>query len=301
VLRPFELHRPPTVAAAADLLTRLAGDVALYAGGTEILLLLKEGLVRVRHLVDVKAIPGLDAIGASGDEITIGATVTHRGVERSPVVADRCPILARAARHVANVRVRNVGTVAGNLAFADPHSDVATLLVALDAVVCLGSRSGTREVPVAGFLRAPYETAREPDEIVTAVRVRPWPAPNAWAYVKFGVHERPTLGVAVALGLDAAGSVVDARVAVGCVGPRPARVPEAEERLRGRPLADLSAVVDEVGAAAARHAEPVTDLHGSADYKRDMVSVFVRRAVRIAAARGRGQPTEEAYRHAVVV
>ena len=185
MLRPFELHRPSTVEGAVDLVARLGDEAAVYAGGTELLLLLKEGLLRVGHLVDVKRIAGLDAIAVDGDELSIGATVTHRAVERSPVVAARCPLVAQAARHVANVRVRNVGTVAGNLAFADPHSDVATLLVALD-------------------------------EIVTAVRFRPWPARTAAAYVKFGVHERPTLGVAVALVLDGGGTVMDARLAVGC-------------------------------------------------------------------------------------
>ena len=301
MLRPFELHRPSTATEAVDLLARFGDEASLYAGGTEILLLLKEGLLRIRHLVDVKRIAGLDAIKADGDWLSIGATVTHRMVERSELIRGRCPIVAEAARHVANVRVRNIGTVAGNLAFADPHSDVATLLGALEGVVRLASRRGTREMPVASFLLGPYETARESHEILTAVRFRPWPSPTASAYIKFGVHERPTLGIAVALMLDGSQTVIDARLVVGCVGPCPARVPEAEARLRGRPLPDLLADPDEAGILAARSVDPVTDLHGSADYKRDMVGVFVRRAVRVAAARALGRHTEERYRYAVVV
>lgn len=301
MLRPFELHRPTTVADAAELLTRFGDDACLYAGGTEILLLLKEGLLRVRHLVDVKRIAGLDAIDVDGDWLSIGAAVTHRAVERSPIVRERCPLVAECAQHIANVRVRNVGTVAGNLAFADPHSDVATLLVALDGVVRLASPRETREMPVASFLRGSYETARERDEILAAVRFRPWPGRTASAYVKFGVHERPTLGVAAALLLDGDETVVEARVAVGCVGPCPVRATEAEEWLRGRPVADLLADLDDVGALASRRVDPVTDLHGSADYKREMVAVFARRAIRVAAARALGQPAEARFRHAVVV
>lgn len=301
MLRPFELHRPTTVAEAAELLTRFGDDACLYAGGTEILLLLKEGLLRVRHLVDVKRIAGLDAIDVDGDWLSIGAAVTHRSVERSPIVRSRCPLVAESAQHIANVRVRNVGTVAGNLAFADPHSDVATLLVALDGVVRLASPRGTREMPVASFLRGPYETARDRDEILTAVRLRPWPGRTAGAYVKFGVHERPTLGVAVVLRLEGDETVVEARVAVGCVGPCPVRATEAEEWLRGRPMADLLADLDDVGALASRRVDPVTDLHGSADYKREMVAVFARRAVRVAAARTLGHAAKASFRHAVVV
>lgn len=261
---------------------------------------MKEGLLRVRHLVDVKRIAGLDAIGADEDGwLSIGAVVTHRMVERSALVRDRCPTFAAAAQHVANVRVRNVGTVAGNLAFADPHSDVATLLVALDGAVRLVSPRGTREVPIATFLRSAYETAREADEILTAVRFHPWPSPSASAYVKFGVHERPTLGVAVALVHDGA-AIAEARLAVGCVGPRPERMGAAEERLRGRSLADVLDDPSEVGTLAARHVDPVSDLHGSAEYKREMVAVFVRRALRVASARALGRRVEERYRHAIV-
>jgi carbon-monoxide dehydrogenase medium subunit len=260
---------------------------------------MKEGLLRVRHLVDVKRIPGLDAIAAEDGWVTLGATVTHRAVERSPLVREHCPTLARAAQHVANVRVRNVGTVGGNLAFADPHSDVATLLVALDAVVGLASSGGTRELPLASFLRGVYETAREPDEILTGVRFRPWASPHGSAYLKFGVHERPTLGVAVALFADGE-TVADARLAVGCVGPTPVRITGAEGHLRGRSLRDVLDHPDAVAALAAQHVDPVTDLHGSADYKREMVSVFARRAVRIAAARALGRRPDERYLHAVV-
>lgn len=304
MLRPFALHRPASAEEACGLLSRLGEDAVPYAGGTELLLLMKEGLLRPRHLVDVKRIPGLDAIVDGGADVTIGAVVTHRAVERSAAVRARCPVLASVARHVANIRVRNVGTVGGNLAFADPHSDLATLFLALDARVQLASPRGRRELSLDDFVRGPWETARAADELLTSVTLTPWPERTAAAYVKFGVHERPTLGVAVALRLEpaanGAASVAEARLAIGCVDPRPARVPAAEARLRGCPVADLEDSVAEVGARAAASVDPADDLYGSADYKREMVAVFTRRALRAAAARARGVEPVAHYQYAVV-
>ncbi|PYM22704.1 MAG: 4-hydroxybenzoyl-CoA reductase [Candidatus Rokuibacteriota bacterium] len=304
MLRPFALHRPASAEEACGLLSRLGEDAVPYAGGTELLLLMKEGLLRPRHLVDVKRIPGLDAIVDGGADVTIGAVVTHRAVERSAAVRARCPVLASVARHVANIRVRNVGTVGGNLAFADPHSDLATLFLALDARVQLASPRGRRELSLDDFVRGPWETARAADELLTSVTLTPWPERTAAAYVKFGVHERPTLGVAVALRLEpaanGAASVAEARLAIGCVDPRPARVPAAEARLRGCPVADLEDSVAEVGARAAASVDPADDLYGSADYKREMVAVFTRRALRAAAARARGVEPVARYQYAVV-
>src|SRR5205809_4023190 len=145
---------------------------------------MKEGLIRPRRLIDVKTVRELDAITAENGTLTIGATVRHRGVERSALVQEHCPLVAGVARHVADVRVRNVGTVGGNLAFADPHSDLATLFLTLDATVELVSPRGRRELSLAEFVRGPWETARRPDELLAAVRLSPWPAGTGAAYVK---------------------------------------------------------------------------------------------------------------------
>jgi len=301
MLRPFALHRPGTAAEACGLLARLGDDAVPYAGGTELLLLMKLGLLRPRHLIDVKRVAGFDAI-TDGARLTLGAAVTHRAVERSPLVGRHCALLAAVARHVANVRVRNVGTVGGNLAFADPHSDLATLFLTLDATVELVSGRGRRELPLTDFVRGAWETARAPDELLASVRLTPWPSGTAATYVKFGVHERPTLGVALALCRAAAGARVgEARLAIGCVDARPARVPAAEARLTGVAVAELEDVAGAVAEAAAAAVDPADDLHGSADYKRAMVAVFVRRALRIAAARARGDVAPAArFSHAVV-
>jgi len=192
--------------------------------------------------------------------------------------------------------------VGGNLAFADPHSDLATLFLALDGAVRLWRRGGERDLPLAEFVRGPYETARGEDEILTAVRLRPWPAGTVGTYVKFGMYERPTVGVALALTLDAAGrEVIGARVAVGCVGPRPQRFPQVERQACGRALGDVVADAERLSAAAAEEVEPADDLHGSGEYKRDMTRVFVRRALEAVGARAMGQESHARYRHTVIV
>jgi aerobic carbon-monoxide dehydrogenase medium subunit len=301
VLRPFALHRPRTIEEACDLLARLGEDAVPYAGGTELLLLMKEGVLRPRHLVDVKRIAGLDTIDGDGERVRIGATVTHRMFERSDVVRRCWPVATSVARHVANVRVRNVGTIGGNLAFADPHSDLATLFLVLEARVELASPRGRRELSIGDFIRGPWETARDPDELLVSVTLGPGSARTVAAYVKFGLHERPTLGIAVALWLDERRArVLDARIAIGCVNPRPVRMSDAEARLRGGEAADLEALGREVAELAAAAVDPADDLHGSADYKREMVAVFTRRALRAVAARAGGVEPAARFPYAVV-
>ena len=297
MLRPFELHRPGTVAEAASLLAARP-DAALYAGGTELLLLMKAGLVRPADVIDLKRIVDLGGLVDGPDALMIGATVTHRTLERSAGVRARWPLVASVAAHVANVRVRNVGTVGGNLAFADPHSDLATLFLVFDATVSLRGPASGRELPLTEFVRGPYETARRSDEVLTAVRLHAWPARTVGVYVKFGLHERPTLGLALALTLDDRGRVTAARLAIGCVSPRPHRVEAAEHALVGH---EAGTRADELGALAAEAVDPVSDLHGGADYKRELTRVFARRALAAAVARARGRALDVRYPHAIVV
>jgi carbon-monoxide dehydrogenase medium subunit len=288
MLRPFEIHQPESVEAASGVVGRHGDDATFYAGGTELLLVMKEGLVRYRHLVDLKTIPGLGALAyhEGSGVLRVGGTTTHRALEREPVVRERFPIIAEVERLVANIRVRNVGTVGGNLCFAEPHADPGTLFLTFDAEVELAAARGTRTVPIGEFFIGAYETTRQPDEVLTAVRLRQGGPQTRWAYLKFGIHERPTLGVALALTLDAGRrGIEDIRIAVGCVGPMPMRAFRAEEILRGLALADADAHLERAAAAAAAATDAVDDLHGSAAYKAEMVKVFVRRAFHAAAAR----------------
>jgi carbon-monoxide dehydrogenase medium subunit len=281
---PFELAEPTSVAEASGLLARHGDAARLYAGGTELLLAMKEGLVAYDYLVNVKTIPGLAGLRADGDgALRIGAATVHRALERDPVVRERFPALARMAHDVANVRVREVGTLGGNLCFAEPHSDPGTLLQVYDATVRLERAGGARAVPVEALLVGPFETCVEPDELLTEVAVPSLPPRSAAAYLKFGFLERPSVGVAVAVTL-ADGHVAEARIAVGCVGPAPRRMREAEARLRGVPVAAAGAPLAEAGRLAGAAADAITDLHGSAEYKQHLVAVLLRRAFQEAAA-----------------
>jgi carbon-monoxide dehydrogenase medium subunit len=285
MLGPLTIHQPDTVQAAARLRAQLGDDAAVYAGGSELLLVMKEGLGRWRHLIDVKGIEPLRELTGSGDGLAIGAAVTHRRIERSPLVRAHAPLLAEMAVQVANVRVRTVGTLGGNLCFAEPHSDPATALLALDAHAVLAGPGALRALPLRDFLTGSYETALGPDEILLRIEVPAPPPGAAGSYLKFGFHERPTVGVAV-LVVPAGARVREARVAVGCLGPVPARLLDLEAGLAGAPLAALEAGVDARDGGLAG-LDVVSDLHGSAGYKREVAAVLVSRALATAAGRAR--------------
>ncbi len=276
MLRPFELHEPTSVAEASDLLARHGDAARIYAGGTELILAMKEGLVHYEHLVNVKTIPGLAGVRLDGGTLKIGAATPHRVLEREPLVREHFPALARMEADVANVRVREVGTLGGNLCFAEPHADPGTLLQVFEAIVRLDRKGGGRTLPLGALFVGPFETVLEGDELLTEIVVPPLPPRSAAAYLKFGFLERPSVGVAVAVTLDD-GHVAAARIAVGSVGPVPRRMPEAEARLQGTTVADTAAL-EEAGRIAGRAAEAITDLHGSADYKEHLVGVLLRRA-----------------------
>jgi carbon-monoxide dehydrogenase medium subunit len=288
MLWPFEIHQPKNVAAASKLMGTYGEDGAFYAGGTELLLVMKEGLVRYTHLIDLKTIKALAKIGydAKTSTLSIGGTTTHTAVQHHAAVLKHFPLISDVESVVANVRVRNVGTLGGNLCFAEPHADPGTLLLTFDAQVELTSATETRSVPLTQFFVGPYETVRQPDEVLTRITIKKQDAHTRGAYMKFGYHERPTLGVAAALTLDTAREhVAEVRIAVGCVGPAPARIAVAEEKLRGVALAGLEPRLEDAATAAAESIDAVSDLHGSAEYKKEMVKVFVRRAVRAARAK----------------
>ena len=167
--------------------------------------------------------------------------------------------------------------------------------------VRLVSGAGTRELPLDEFVLGSYETARQPEELLGSVRLTPWPGRSFGAYVKFGIHERPALGIAVMLTLGPDDRVIAARLSVGCVSPQPHRIEAAERALAGQPLEAIATLADEVGALAAHAIDPVSDLHGSAEYKRHLTRVFTRRALDVAIARAHGREPHARYPHAIVV
>jgi len=279
------IHRAGSVAEATGLLTELADDAVVYAGGTELLLLMKLGFATHGHLIDVKPIPELGRLEVADGWLRIGATVTHRAIERSPLVATGWPALRQMERALANVRVRNVGSLGGNLAFADPHSDPATFLLAADARIEVGHDDDRRTLSIAELIRGPHETTLRPGEIIVGIEVPAVPTQAAMAHLRFAVHERPAVTVSCYVETDET-RVAEARIAVGSVGLRPVRVPRGEAILVGQDVTHLDRdALDAAGVAAAEAADPVEDTNGSPDFKRDLVRVLVGRCVRSAVER----------------
>jgi carbon-monoxide dehydrogenase medium subunit len=284
-LPPFDLHRPQSLEEATELADRYGEDAAFYCGGTELLLLLKLGFASFGHLIDLKGVEELGGVRTENGALVVGSAVTHRELERSQLVRERLPALAAMERRVANLRVREVGTLGGNLCFSDPHSDPATFLLALDAEVEY-RRGGeaARRTPISDFVVGPYQTSLGEGEVLTSVRIPELPRGAAVVHAKFAFHERPTATVAC-LARVAAGEVAEARVAVGSVGARPVRAPAAEQVLTGAPAEDIdTGLLAEAGERAAEAAAPVDDATGSAEYKAQLVRVLVERTFREAAA-----------------
>ena len=276
-LPPFQLHRPRTVEEATAVLDRHPETASFYCGGTELLLLLKLGFASFEHLVDLKAIEELRGVRTEDGAVVIGGAVTHRALERDALVLERLPSLAAMERGVANVRVRNVGTLGGNLCFSDPHSDPATFLLALDAEV--ESRRGgaaARRLPLAEFVAGPYQTALAPGEVLTAVRVPLPPEGTRIVHRRFKFHERPAVTVTCGVRVEE-GSIAEARVAVGSVGVRPVRAVDAERLLTGAPVGEPFAAAAEAAAGASCAVE---DANGSVQFKEHLVQVLVERILR---------------------
>ena len=277
-LRRFQIHQPKTVKEAAEMLSHYGEKGRLYAGGTELLLAMKHDLLRYEHLVDVKTVPGLDEIEIGNASLHIGTTVTHRAIEQSVPVREKFPVLAEMANHVANVRVRSTGTLGGNLCFAEPHSDPATLLLALQAHVHVQGRSGEKTLGMEELIVGAYETTLATDELLIGIDIPRIAKSQRAAYLKFQTHERPTLGLALVLDVDGNGrSITKARAAVGSVSPKPCRSDQADALLAG-PRDKVEKQLDDAAKVLADAADPVDDLEGSAEYKRHLIGVYLRRA-----------------------
>lgn len=279
-----------TVQEAIQALQHYGDSARLYAGGTELLVVLKQKVAHFDYLIDVKTIPGLNSIALEGSVLQVGALCPHAALERSPLVREHLPFLTEVENEVANVRVRNVGTVGGNLCFAEPHSDLGVVAVLLNAVLQVEGPAGKRSVAAADFTTGAYTTVLEPGEILTRIDFPLPPAGTTHSYLRFRFHERPAVAVGAMLSPAADGqTLAGARIGVGCAGPVPVRVAAAEALLAGRNAAEILApgagLAEQAGEAAAAAVETHGDFSGSAEYKSHLIRVYVARAVRTAAAR----------------
>jgi carbon-monoxide dehydrogenase medium subunit len=279
-MTPFELAEPATLQEALQLLDPDDASVRPLGGGTALMLMMKAGVFQPRRLVSLRKIATLRriAVGADGG-IVIGALTPLSDVERSAEVARRAGVIVRTMRRLSNVRVRNVATIGGNLAHGDPHMDLPPVLIALDAGIVVTGRGGERVLAVENLFAGYYETVLEPGELITELRI-PAQGRRRAAYLKVttgAADDWPALGVAVSLETD--GHTMRAvRVVASAATEKAIRLAGAEEVLSGATIDD--AVLARAGDAAAAQAETVSDVRGSAAYKRELLRVYVRRAVR---------------------
>ncbi|NIO07152.1 MAG: hypothetical protein GTO40_03825, partial [Deltaproteobacteria bacterium] len=276
MISPFVLHQPESIEAAASLLGQHGGDAKLLAGGSELILLFKLGLAKSSQVINLKKVSGLSDIHFdSGRQVLqVGALVTHRWIEQSPVVKDHFPLLVQMEQTLANVRIRNVGTLVGNLCFAEPHADPGTVLLAHGARVNACSARGERSLDLADFFIDDYQTALAEDEIATRVEIHKLPQNYRAAFLRFCPAERPMANAAIAVGWQE-GVATDVRIALGCVDSKPFRATAVENELKGKNARELTEAAVEVADAAARSCNPTEDLWGSVEYKRQIVKALV--------------------------
>jgi carbon-monoxide dehydrogenase medium subunit len=281
----FDYFAPETVPEAIALLQTYGDDAKILAGGHSLVPLMKLRLAQPAYLIDINRIGGLAYIREEGGELRIGAMTREAELDASALVRDRYPLLADTARVIADPLVRNMATVGGNLAHADPANDHPATMLALGARIAATGPAGERIIPIAEFFTGLFSTALAPDEILTEIRI-PMPEPRSGgAYVKLErkVGDYATAAVAAQITLDEGGACAYAGIGLTAVGDAPIKAARAEAALRGQPLSD------EAIAAAARIAseecDPTADLRGSAEYKRDMVRVLAARALRKARER----------------
>jgi aerobic carbon-monoxide dehydrogenase medium subunit len=284
---PLEMYQPNSVQEASRLVKDNGPGGRFLAGGTDLVIAIKEKGWVPRYVVDLKKLPGLSGIRENADgSMTIGALTTMREIETSPVITRQYPFLAQSAAEVGSIQIRNRATIGGNMANATPSADVAPSLIALNATARIVSTTGERNLPLEGFFRGPGETVMDQDEILTEITIPKTSPQLVGEYVKFSPRDMMDLayvGVAVAYNLAEKDKRCDGvRIVLGAVAPTPIRARNAERMLEGQILTEERAA--RVGEEAAKESKPISDVRSSADYRRAMVGIMTKRAILNAAA-----------------
>jgi aerobic carbon-monoxide dehydrogenase medium subunit len=280
-MRNFDYLEPTTVAEACALLKQHSGEAKVFAGGSHLTILMKQGLYQPKALVNIKKISELKGIRFDSTEgLIIGALVTHRELETSALVKEKFPVLSKAEREVANIRVRNMGTVGGTFASGEPLTDLSQIFISLDGKARITGSNGQRAIPIEDLFVDFYTTSLAEDEILTQIVIPPLPARSGIEYIRFSsssVVDKPSVGVALRLTLESSSETVQAaRIVLGCVGATPVRARKAEALITGKKL--TTELAEEAGAIASQECSPTSDLRGSEEYKRAIVRTLVRRA-----------------------
>jgi len=286
-MNTFEYMPAKTVKEACELLSKYGEEAKILGGGQSLVNLMKQDFVRPSYIIDIKEISDLDYIRHDEkDGLRIGALTTHRSLETSTIVQDKFFMLAEMEHTLASVAVRNWGTLGGNLAHADPASDLAPTLMALGAEVTVTGSNAERVISLDDFFIGYFETALQPDELLTEIHV-PNSGQGSGIHSKFALRATDLAVVSVATHLifdpDNSDQCKDARIVMGSVGPTPLRAKRGEDLLKGQTID--AALIEEAARLSAEDAQPTTDINGSEEYKREIVHVLVRRTIKEAQAR----------------
>lgn len=284
----FEYHAPTNVKDALGLLGRYKDDAKLLAGGHSLVPMMKLRLAQPKHVIDLRKVPGLTGIKEDGGAIVLGAMTTHWQMESSALLKSKCPILAETASIIGDPAVRNLGTIGGSIAHADPAADQPATLIALGAeMVCEGPK-GRRTVKVDDWFQGLMATALHEDEILVELRVPAWPAGSGGAYLKFPhpASRFAVVGVGALVTLDKEGKCTRASVGVTGAGTKAVRAKGVEAALTGKKLD--AATIEAAAQKAADGVDVQADLQGSVEYKSHLCRVFAKRAITEAVKRARG-------------
>jgi carbon-monoxide dehydrogenase medium subunit len=279
MIHDFEYFAPKTLKEALKLLEKYGDDCKIICGGQSLLILLRTGIIQPANLIDIKGIAELSYIKQDNKKgLKIGAVTTHRTIEKSPIILKSFGVLAEMEHRLASIQTRNWGTIGGNLSHADPAGDPAPVLIALNATLTVTGIHGERNIPVESFFRDYFETALEHGELLTEIQVPALPARTGVAYTKFNVIESEMATVSAAVSITLAsddGVCKDIRIALGAAAPIPMRAKKAEDVLRGKKITE--SLLQKAGETAATEADPISDIHASAEYRRELVKVLVKR------------------------
>jgi len=282
MIHDFVYLRASTAKEALDLLEQHKDNCKIICGGQSLLILMRQGLVSPEYLIDIKRVEELDYISFDSKEgLKIGATTTHRAIEKSPVIKEHLPVLVDMEENLASIQTRNWGTIGGNLAHGEPAGCVAPVLIALNATVKLANKERERSVPIEDFTLDYFETVLEEDELLLEIQVPVMPLKTAVVYEKFNIikNDMGIVSVAASITLDDDGlKCEDARIALGGAASTPVRAKEAEKLVIGEKLADDLLI--QVGKTASEEAEPVDDIHATEAYRRHLVEALTKKMVK---------------------
>lgn len=281
MIHDFTYLQPGTLQEALSMLADHKDECKIICGGQSLLIVMRQGLVVTDYVIDIKGLKELNYITYDEKQgLRMGATTTHRTVEKSNLLKQKYPVLVGVERKLASIQVRNWGTIGGNLAHGDSSGDLAPVLIALDAKIKLSSSKGNRVIPLEVFYTGLFEMDLNKDELVVEVQVPPARPRTATAYSKFNLieNDQGIVGVAAMVEVDQSRACKDARIVLSNAGVTPIRAKNGEKALSGKKLSD--ALLTEAAGAAAKEADPVSDIHASEEYRRQVISILTKRIVR---------------------